>query len=936
MQESKEEKMVGYERGSEWRRWDLHMHTPGTQKNDQYKGNNIEEKWGNFYQSIEDYIGNGSDPLKNIAVVGITDYLSIDNYMKVIKDGRFPKSIKMILPNVEMRMAPLAKQTPVNIHCLFDPAIANQLESRFFSKLYFSYGGAKYSASHADLQRLGREFRQSELTDDEAYSIGVEQFIITPDIIEAVFKGDQELRDKTIIAVSNNSSDGVSGITQHQGYTTENGSQMDATRRSMYYMADLIFSSNSSDINYFLGESSDGPEDIVRKYGSLKGCIHGSDAHSNEKIFEPDQKRYCWIKSDPTFNGFKQIIYEPKARIRISAIKPEEKPAYQVIDSVTFSNLDFAPEAIPFNDKLTCIIGGKSTGKSLLLHNIALAIDATQVKKKVEISQSGSRIVPEIQVNWADGTISSPGNIDEKHKIVYVPQTYLNRLTDKNEEKTEIDDIIHEIVMINTDAAEAYENMKSSLGAYKLEVDKKIYDCIQRYDGFLTKKKALADIGTKEGIKNELKRLKEKKDEITKETSITSEEILAYDDAVAAVTCISAKIAEVDREISIINDMSDVFQKIDIPSEFSPETMKIILGVISQIQIQANETWKKDKKSILDNLEKKKADFENEKNRNQQIVDKIAPKITGNEAIRKLSEQIAIEEKKQIKFDEMEKQLNLQKQLYTQVINEIVIAFDGFRKIHEEYAKLINENKELSNDDLVFSVNTPFRMEAFCNVLNETYDKRSLKAQQEWINLDTCDSKTFCEKKILQKLIEKTLDGDLRITKGKSTEIALRNIFSDWFNSTYQVVMDGDAIGNMSPGKKALVLLKLLINLAENKCPILIDQPEDDLDNRSIFDELIPFIRRKKIDRQIIIVTHNANVVLGGDAEEVIVANQNGDNAKNKKYKFEYRTGSIEDDTPVVFQATDILSKQGIQQHICDILEGGERAFDLRRNKYRI
>lgn len=356
--------MVGYERGSEWRRWDLHMHTPGTQKNDQYKGNNIEEKWENFYRSIEDYIGNGSDPLKNIAVVGITDYLSIDNYMKVIKDGRFPKSIKMILPNVEMRMAPLAKQTPVNIHCLFDPAIANQLESRFFSKLYFPYGGTKYSASHADLQRLGREFRQSELTDDEAYSIGVEQFIITPDIIEAVFKGDQELRDKTIIAVSNNSSDGVSGITQHQGYTTENGSQMDATRRSMYYMADLIFSSNSSDINYFLGESSDGPEDIVRKYGSLKGCIHGSDAHSNEKIFEPDQKRYCWIKSDPTFNGFKQIIYEPKARIRISAIKPEEKPAYQVIDSVTFSNLDFAPEAIPFNDKLTCIIGGKSTGKS--------------------------------------------------------------------------------------------------------------------------------------------------------------------------------------------------------------------------------------------------------------------------------------------------------------------------------------------------------------------------------------------------------------------------------------------------------------------------------------------------------------------------------------------------------------------------------------------
>lgn len=128
----------------------------------------------------------------------------------------------------------------------------------------------------------------------------------------------------------------------------------------------------------------------------------------------------------------------------------------------------------------------------------------------------------------------------------------------------------------------------------------------------------------------------------------------------------------------------------------------------------------------------------------------------------------------------------------------------------------------------------------------------------------------------------------------------------------------------------------MLINLAENKCPILIDQPEDDLDNRSIFDELIPFISQKKIDRQIIIVTHNANVVLGGDAEEVIVANQNGNNAKNKQYKFEYRTGSIEDDVPIESQADDVLSSRGIQQHICDILEGGEKAFDLRKNKYRI
>ena len=190
----------------------------------------------------------------------------------------------------------------------------------------------------------------------------------------------------------------------------------------------------------------------------------------------------------------KQIVYEPKARIRISTIKPEEKPAYQTIDSVVFSNPDFSPEPILFNDKLTCIIGGKSTGKSLLLHNMALAIDAAQVKEKVDVTKGCSRIVPEIQVKWADGTVSYPNSEQDNHKIVYVPQTYLNRLTDENEEKTEIDVIIHEIVMINEDADAAYQTMNNSLGNYKLELDKKIYECTQRFNTYQSKKEALKDI----------------------------------------------------------------------------------------------------------------------------------------------------------------------------------------------------------------------------------------------------------------------------------------------------------------------------------------------------------------------------------------------------------------------------------------------------------
>lgn len=56
--------MEEYVRGSEWRRWDLHIHTPGTQKNDQFESSTVEEKWDKYYEDITNYIGDGTDPTK--------------------------------------------------------------------------------------------------------------------------------------------------------------------------------------------------------------------------------------------------------------------------------------------------------------------------------------------------------------------------------------------------------------------------------------------------------------------------------------------------------------------------------------------------------------------------------------------------------------------------------------------------------------------------------------------------------------------------------------------------------------------------------------------------------------------------------------------------------------------------------------------------------
>ena len=123
------------QKGSEWRQWELHLHTPFTKKNDEFGGATPEGKWDKFYKSIHDYVSNGTDPLQTICAVAITDYLSMDNDFKVKEDNKLPLCVQLVLPNVELRMVPISSKTSINIHCIFSPDIDTEIESRFFSKL---------------------------------------------------------------------------------------------------------------------------------------------------------------------------------------------------------------------------------------------------------------------------------------------------------------------------------------------------------------------------------------------------------------------------------------------------------------------------------------------------------------------------------------------------------------------------------------------------------------------------------------------------------------------------------------------------------------------------------------------------------------------------------------------------------------------------------
>lgn len=930
-----------YVRGSKWRRWELHLHTPFTKKNDCYTGNTSEEKWDSFYSAIGNYIGDGNDPIKAVCAIAITDYLSIDNYLKVKADNRLPPCVKLLLPNIEMRMLPVAQANPINIHCIFSPDIDIDIETRFLSKLKDAAG---HTAAKAELIRLGREhMNDCTLNEMVAYKTGIEQFVVTSEAIKSIFKDDPDLRNKVIIAVSNKSGDGVSGIVSHSDFFTENGcSQLDATRQGIYKMSDMIFSSTLKDRNYFIGKGPDSPEEVKRKCGSLKPCVHGCDAHCYDRLLAPAEDRYCWIKADPTFEGLKQILYEPKDRVFIGNNIPDEKPGYYVIDHVNIEgNTYFSSDPTFFSDKLTCIIGGKSTGKSLLLHSTAYTIDAKQVDLKTETATTKVRPIREMRVYWRDGHVTSLNDSeDKKRKIVYIPQTYLNRLSDDKENTTEIDNIIQDIVLQNADANRAFVKQNKDINAYKQQLYKNIVElisCDTRMKELIRDKMA---VGDETGIRSEILRLKGELDKLSASSGITETDISAYQDSIEKLKSANERIGLINTEKRYIESIGTVIK----PIEFYPDITLYsprLKQAITTITIFADEKWAVEREKIIQLISTEITELGALYSSKQDIIDRLKPQMESHAQIDHLTKTIEVENAKIREIDKINEQILAVHEKFNLLLEDISCSLEYFRKQHATFADAVNSNQSISSQGLEFRVDVIFKTQEYIEKINSLLNNRSFTHFSLFTN-----SESISEQKltipILKELILSLLSNDnntLKVKGNNTIESVLRELFSDFYNINYVVKMEDDVIYDMSPGKKALVLLRLLISLAESRCPILIDQPEDDLDNRSIFDELIEFIKEKKSVRQIIIVTHNANVVLGGDAELVIVANQHGKDSPQKEFRFEYRSGSIENNLPQYKEdgtiENGILNQCGIQTHICEILEGGERAFDLRRNKYR-
>jgi|LSQX01.3.fsa_nt_gb ABC-type cobalamin/Fe3+-siderophores transport system ATPase subunit len=945
-------------RGSEWRKWDFHIHTPFSFTH-QFEGNFSNEESHEFQEGFDDYVKTiFIKAIENdIAAVGITDYFRIDGYKKIktqylsndeklleLFDGDtvLIEKIKhiFIFPNIEMRLNSFVGRNCENIdfHVIFSDEIPIEfIEENFIKKLEFIYDTPtgiptdKRSISTINIKAFGAKLKYDQGFQGDELTVGYEHLSLDIDDIIKALQEISDFKDRYLTIVD----DDKLGVIPWVG-------RDHSIRKTIVKRSNMQFSNNISNIEWGLGlRGYESPDGFVNEFGHLLPSVTGSDAHSYDEMFSTENELNCWVKANANFEGLRQIIFEPSERVKIQTTKPEDKNSDKVIERIEINDSNFVCEPIYFNENLTCIIGGKSTGKSILLREIAKTIDIDQVRnREKEIYDNPKREfkIENARVFWKDGSEDH-----EKRKIVYIPQTYLNRLTDEEQETTQIDELIEKVLFQNSVIHEGYDNLSKKLHKEKEYTGKMILEYSSLNNQISNLKEQLKENGDSKSVNIIILNIQKKIDDIAKKSNISEDDITMYNTSKSKISFLESQAKDIASDTTIINDSNYVECFREKTEEIlkqlkSPVSKEHFIMKTTNLLDELERQWIKSKNELISELKQLKITGEKELIELQKIVEGLQPIIEKTEEIKELTKKKSTEEERKKRAEKMESELSGIISDKEKLKLEIVRIPKKFKALYNEYISLVrNETDNFVDGDMTFSANVVFRKDKFVDNMLNTFNKKTLisdVAKQMRDTPETISDDSFIN--IIPKELLEHIEADkIKTVKGITFEIVLRNLFNDWFNIDYSVNMGRDSIKNMSPGKKALVLLRLLLELAQSDFPILIDQPEDDLDNRSIYYDIVQYIKSKKKERQIIVVTHNANVVLGSDSELIIIANQDGKDCKNYTARFEYCSGAIEDND-VGGTKKGILYESGVRDQICVILEGGVDAFSLRESKYSI
>lgn len=856
---------MGNTRGSEWRKWDLHVHTASSYDYE-YKQEDADDKL------IEALHGN------KIEAVAITDHFVIDKNR--IESLRSKANDIVFFPAVELR----TDKGDTNIHVI----------------LIFD--------NNIDLQTLCEDFNvfkrnkgKETDNDDRIYwdFNDIVSFAKEHDAIISIHAGRK----------SNGVDDKITNALEHN----------QAVKEEFAKNIDVFEMGQVRDLDEY-------KKHVFPTIG-IKPMIICSDNHN------PTNYAFnsLWIKADLTFNGLKQILYEPEERIRIQQNKPDDKKGYQVIDSVTLQENEFWNDTICLNENLNTIIGGRSTGKSTLLKSIAKRIDGTIVLDDEEASFIEKHL-DGVTIKWKDDL----GDETSRY-IQFLPQNYMHTIA-KNENK-ELDKLIENIIS-NKDENQILQIYNDSNKEIEKTLSKNIVDVFQLQNELNSLQSQLKEIGDKQGVIKEIERLNQKINELSASADISADEITQHQEAIKGISELQQQIDQANKDIQLLDSLKkqSVFND-DIIYQFDylSETIKNnVTHSFEQLKEQVTNQWTNQLDGFITERNNKKEEISKTKTdvENSEIVKKGQKYYANNKELTDIQEKLKEESTRLQKIEEFEKKITTTTDRKNKMVGEIVNE-------HLKYKTNANSLKEqlsIPHDDVEISTKIKCQINDISEFLKERCNLRGGE-RQDYVSRIKEDYDTKTEE-VVKTFLEDALQNKIDFKNYNTAQNVINEfIIKNWYEYSFELTYQRDNFNEMSPGKKAFVILKLLLEFDTRECPILIDQPEDSLDNRAIYNELVQYIKDKKVTRQIILVTHNPNVVVSADSDNIIVANQHGSkNLNDNGIRFQYVNGSLENskmrDDKYKEEKDSILPSQGIREHVCELLEGGQEAFEKREKKY--
>ena len=1024
-----------FERGSEWRQWDLHIHTPASFH---WRGQKFDADPGSASnKALVDEMIHALNAAKP-AVFALMDYWTFDGWFALrrrLREADAPKLIKTVFPGIELRLvAPMPGR--LNAHVLFSDQLEDQVLRDFLSQLIVALVNRPLSnAALIDLARnhLGAAklahhgFKKNEVDSDEAKALlaGASLAELTSEsYMHAIAKVPA---GQAIGYMPYDTTDGLSDVKWEEHYAYFLG----LVRNSP------IFESRNLDIRgAFVNEPTAGNAKYIKDFqhglgGVPRLVVAGSDAHCFVGI-EGDANRRgygdfpsgkaTWIKADPTFQGLQQAIREPAKRSFIGEQPPKlaeiaANKTYFIdsvkVDKEAASTLDsdwLAGIELPLNPDLVAIIGNKGSGKSALADVLALLGNSRQsnhftfLKRDRFRGKSGDPAKHFLaQMRWFDGGNESRNlNIDppaDKVELVrYIPQGHFEELCNahvsgrsnafenelravifshaddairlgaldfdqliEQQEKTfrqQLNEFRKDLRRINQEVAtfeeQLHPNIKSALQEQlalkkrQLEEHQKTkpMDVAKPADQLTAEQQAAS--AALEAIAKELRALEERRIAEAATTSSIAAKLKAIQNVREQLRLLERTyvqfVDDTANDMVVLglqaNDLTNfVFtvQPLEEITSAVTDQQAALKGAVVEIA-RARETLMAQQSAVKATLNEPQQVYQTYLKSLEDWNAKLADLIGSSDApetLKGLEERIS-------QIDGLPARLQQHRARRREIAGEIFDILEAQRRAREELFKPVQDliqSNDLIRDDykLQFRATLGGSVNAFATNLftlikqnvgefrGEDDSFNTVRKLAETLDFNKREDAIAFAEQLHDKISGAAASsGDKPVMgiapllrKDKTADEVYDLIFGmSYLEPRYSLLFQETQIEQLSPGQRGALLLIFYLLVDKGRNPIILDQPEENLDNETVVSLLVPVLTEAKRRRQIIMVTHNPNLAVVCDAEQIVWSHFD----RKNRSKIAYTAGSIENPQ--------------INQLVVNVLEGTKPAFNNRRMKY--